>query len=187
MKNYFLYAFMLTVVMAFISCSSNGSKDIELKIPTEGYGDNSQESIEIIQLVPGTGKLKWRKDPQNPSFRLFSMTVRLRKNADVDTTLYKPVEELHSMDYQIVFKDIDDQYINFNDDMEYNPISISPGLTPYDTATETAKLRELFYSPVGTEMEITLSGYATSNEEKMINNAVTAVLTSSLHLQKKDN
>ena len=187
MKKSLFFAFLLTAAMAVCSCGSSSSKDIELKGSTVVSDSTYARGAEIIQIVPGTSELKWSKCVDAPALKIFTITVLLRKNADIDTLKYQMPEEPRNLFYTVSFKDIDGQYINFPGGASNLHICFMPGLALQDRTTEEAKLWELFNSPIGTEKEITFVGATSSSEtdEYLIDKAVSAELESKTFIQEK--
>lgn len=176
----------------FVSCSSN-EKDIEVREPTysdimKGKDPEVKEVIEkVITVVPGTTKLKWGKTGPVPTF---FVTLKLRKNAEIDAEKYEFVD-MGSNYYYAALADNNDQFFTISGDRAdvTNPgrVTLLLGINIGDAATENAKIKELLSAEVGTEADVSFVGVCgnESTDEAIKKEAVSVSLISNLLVRKK--
>jgi hypothetical protein len=164
MKTKILLPLLALLVCA---CSSNGSKEIELKEktvvtqdPSDGLYEAYTRGAELVSLVPETVELTWCDDDAHSGKKQLNLTAQVRLDKVPDTDKYN-VAETNLLAYQIVFTDLNGQYCGFDgvfDEHDNQPLYLMPGITLTDTATEQAKMKELLKSEPGTIATITFVG-----------------------------
>ncbi|MBO4661771.1 MAG: hypothetical protein J5630_03625 [Bacteroidaceae bacterium] len=188
MKKLFVMAF---TAILFASCSSN-EKEVEVCEPTYNTFENDAElkkvTEDVITVVPGTAKLTWKK--YNGLVNTCHLTIKLRKNAEIDAEKYN-VED-YDPSYWVALADNNGQFITFSgertDDISGPSVSkMNIGVNIGDDATEKAKIKELLAAEVGAEADVSfvLGGGNDTMEEAVKNDAASAYLTIIGSIRKK--
>ena len=188
MRKLFLMAF---TAILFASCSSN-EKEVEVCEPTYNTSEKNAEmkkvTEEVITVVPGTTKLTWKK--YNGVVNTYHLTMKLRKNAEIDAGKYN-VEE-YNPSYFVALADNNGQFITYSgertDDVSAPNVSnMNIGVNIGDDSTEKAKIKELLASEVGAEADVSfvLCGVNETMEEAVKNDAASAYLTVIGYIKEK--
>ena len=182
----------LFIITLLASCSSN-EKEIEVREPTfsiqrSGQSPEEKDVVEkVITVVPGTTKLRWNKTGPVPT--LF-VTLKLRKNANIDTDKYEFVD-IGSNYYYAALADNNDQFFTISGDRAdvTTPgiVTLLLGINIGDAASETAKIKDLLAAEVGTEADVSFVGVSgnESTDEAIKKECVSVSLISNLSIRKK--
>ena len=103
--------FVAVLACMFVSCSSDGSREIQIDEVSFPSGDEFKKTSSIFEVVPGTYELAWKKVhdvPQHQNFNVsLKLKLRLKRTVKISDEFLKYHKELPSWFMQISFNLLD--------------------------------------------------------------------------------
>ena len=153
--------FVAVLACMFVSCSSDGSREIQIDEVSFPSGDEFKKTSSIFEVVPGKYELAWKKVHDVPQLQNFNVSLklklRLKRTVKISDEFLKYHKEEPSWFMEISFNLLD---ANGEGDNDVQPLSIG---YIFDNSTNSVDEDEFMdfinflQSKPGTEKEFELN------------------------------